>query len=414
MAQDMPMDDPHQFVFDGGLTYNHGLSTSDGGFGGSDDQHGHLNERQQPEFVNGAFTGTSGPSQSGIFIIDTPQTSASILRSPYGVRQRGPVVDVPHDFFDGSAHSAAGLATRVNPVTESPAEAITVDGLVSTFTPTNIMCQPFEAHTDAASSQGSSAVSTRFSVAGRSRHVPITLNFTTGQIDRNGVSGPSLPNNGGTLRGPRLRNTRRTRARQPDTFDADAPPVQGPLAPPQRQGAPLDYKRFGGCDAICQYCHALFWPEEKRSGMSASATPQYQRCCASGRVIFRRMGSIQRILGAPYVFRVSGQIYHFIGGFCPSGDHTPRFLQMYIYDADHEVRHRLSHFEPHERRVLRENIVEDHEVRHRLSHFDPHERRVLRENIVEGLIEFLNNHNALVHLFCTARDKLREADIPEF
>ena len=93
--------------------------------------------------------------------------------------------------------------------------------------------------------------------------------------------------------------------------------------------------------------------------------------------------------GAPYVFRVSGQIYHFIGSFCPSGDNNPRFLQMYVYDTDHEVRHRL-------------------------SHFDPRESRVLREDIVQGLIEFLNNHNALVHLFRTARDKLNEADIPEF
>ena len=41
--------------------------------------------------------------------------------------------------------------------------------------------------------------------------------------------------------------------------------------------------------------------------------------------------------GAPYVFRVSGQIYHFIGSFCPLGNNNPRFLQMYVYDTDHEV-----------------------------------------------------------------------------
>ena len=55
-------------------------------------------------------------------------------------------------------------------------------------------------------------------------------------------------------------------------------------------GAPLDYKRFAGCDRVCQYCSALFWPEEKRSGMSASAAPRYYRCCAGGRVILPSYG----------------------------------------------------------------------------------------------------------------------------
>ncbi|PWA64664.1 helitron helicase-like domain-containing protein [Artemisia annua] len=57
---------------------------------------------------------------------------------------------------------------------------------------------------------------------------------------------------------------------------------------------------------------------------------------------------------------------------------------------------------------------EDHEVRNRLSHFHPNERQTLREDIVKGLIDFLDENNALVHLFRTAREKLREADIPNF
>ena len=59
----------------------------------------------------------------------------------------------------------------------------------------------------------------------------------------------------------------------------------------------------------------------------------------------------------PYVFRVSGQIYHWIGSFCPVGDDTPRFLQLYIYDTEHEVRNRLSHFEAHQRHALRESVI---------------------------------------------------------
>lgn len=183
--------------------------------------------------------------------------------------------------------------------------------------------------------------------------------------------------------------------------------------------------RFGRCDKVCQHCNALFWLEERRTGTPTSAAPQYQRCCAGGRVVLRTYAeypeyimnlysdrhfmdniraynqmfamtsfgatvdnSINRGRG-PYVFRVSGQIYHWIGGFCPSGDDDPRFLQMYVYDTEHEVQNRM-------------------------SHFDPNERRVLREDIIQGLIHFLNQNNRLVRLFRTARDKLREADIPDF
>ncbi|PWA65074.1 DNA helicase PIF1, ATP-dependent [Artemisia annua] len=136
---------------------------------------------------------------------------------------------------------------------------------------------------------------------------------------------------------------------QGQTRDAHTtnPLVQGPIAPPQRQRAPAEYKYFGRCDQICQHCSAQFWWAERRTGLPASVAPQYQRCCAAGRAY------------------------------------------MYIYDRDHEVHNRL-------------------------SHFDPHERQILREDIVEGLIQFLDENNALVRLFRTARDKLLEADIPNF
>ena len=255
----------------------------------------------------------------------------------------------------------------------------------------------------------------------------------------------------------------------PETDHGGSEPVQGPVAPPQRQGlglyfvflcvfdtvwvffvflcvfdtfinyaffftrtlfycvagAPLEYIRFGSCDKVCQHCGALFWLEERRSGVPASAAPQYQKCCAGGRVVLRTHSEYPAYImdlfsnrhfidniraynqmfamtsfgatvdssvnrgGGPYVFRVSGQIYHWIGGFCPSGNDDPRFLQMYIYDTDHEIQHRL-------------------------SHFNSDERRILQEEIVEGLMRFLNEHNALVRLFRTARDKLQQADIPDF
>ncbi|GKC91255.1 hypothetical protein Tco_1151904 [Tanacetum coccineum] len=91
----------------------------------------------------------------------------------------------------------------------------------------------------------------------------------------------------------------------------------------------------------------------------------------------------------PYVFRVSGQIYHWIGSMCPDEGQQPRFLQLYIYDTTNEANNRMSHF-----------ANED----------EPG----LKKEIVEGMIEFLDNHNALVQLFRTARNKYMDANVPEF
>ncbi|PWA48597.1 hypothetical protein CTI12_AA489050 [Artemisia annua] len=81
----------------------------------------------------------------------------------------------------------------------------------------------------------------------------------------------------------------------------------------------------------------------------------------------------------PYVFKVSGQIYHRIGKFCPVPPETPRFLQLLP-----------------------------------IANFGNNASNVLRPEIVQGLIELLDRHNALVQLFRTARDKLLETDVPDF
>nr|GFA11289.1 DNA helicase [Tanacetum cinerariifolium] len=91
----------------------------------------------------------------------------------------------------------------------------------------------------------------------------------------------------------------------------------------------------------------------------------------------------------PYVFRVSRQIYHWIGSMCPEEGPDPWFLQLYIYDTTNEVKNRMAHFGSNHRNGLKKEIVED-------------------------LIEFLDNHNALVQLFRTARDKYMDSEIPKF
>nr|GEX47919.1 helitron helicase-like domain-containing protein [Tanacetum cinerariifolium] len=74
---------------------------------------------------------------------------------------------------------------------------------------------------------------------------------------------------------------------------------------------------------------------------------------------------------------------------CPQECDMPRFLQLYIYDTNNEVQNRM-------------------------AHFGSEEQSGLKKEIVEGLIEFLDNHNSLVQLFRTARNKRADVNIPEF
>ena len=90
----------------------------------------------------------------------------------------------------------------------------------------------------------------------------------------------------------------------------------------------------------------------------------------------------------PYVFKISGQIYHRIGSMLPEENEDPQFLQLYIYDTENEVANRLESFQ-------------------RSGHG-------LRADIVESLIGILDEHNELVQLFRTARNKMEEANIPQF
>ncbi|PWA49778.1 helitron helicase-like domain-containing protein [Artemisia annua] len=223
-----------------GKKTRHGVSTSDGGLGGSGGQRDNVNEGRHPAFLSHALTGSSGSSEFNIPLTDALQGVALALHATSGARQGVSLAVVPSDVFDRSVRAAAAMPAHVHSVSELPAEAITLDGLVSTFTVDNIVPQPFEAGRDTVSPQGSSAIPTPFSVGGLPHGIPMILNFTTGEIGRNRVSAPCLANAGTTLRGATIPTTRRSRARgmrgpsnrrdshsaQPDTVDADAPPVQ--------------------------------------------------------------------------------------------------------------------------------------------------------------------------------------------
>ena len=182
---------------------------------------------------------------------------------------------------------------------------------------------------------------------------------------------------------------------------------------------------FGPCNRVCRNCKATFWDEEKLSCSTVRRGPVYHRCCLEGRVtlftireypaliqeLFSSPHFLEHIraytqmfsmtsLGAqidksvnvgrgPYVFKISGQIYHQIGRICPVMGQSPRFLQLYIYDTPNEVFNRM-------------------------EHFPDSTKAALMPGIVESLIDFLDHNNALVQLFRTARDKLMDHDVPAF
>ncbi|CAI9259361.1 unnamed protein product [Lactuca saligna] len=142
-----------------------------------------------------------------------------------------------------------------------------------------------------------------------------------------------------------------------------------------------EYIDNGDCSCVCEYCGVLFWYVERALNMSTAAHPRYTHCCRGGTVILpylyrfpsqftglyesrsflkdvRAYNSmfLMTSFGAnvdddindsrgPYVFKVSGQISHKIRSLLPDPAKGPRFLQLYLFDIDHEVENRLRDFD---------------------------------------------------------------------
>lgn len=185
------------------------------------------------------------------------------------------------------------------------------------------------------------------------------------------------------------------------------------------------YIDLGDCDKVCEFCGALFWRAERLKSHPLSKGFRYNNCCKGGLVRLGRPRSppdcIIRLFerddfqgnaraynsmfamtsfGAsvdhsvnlrpgPYVFKISGQICHNIGSFCPPSGQKPRFLQMYVYDTEHELSNRLGCFS-----INGESSLDS--------------------DIVRLLICTLDGVNELVKLFRTARDLCVSGDVPDF
>ncbi|KAJ0509074.1 putative helitron helicase-like domain-containing protein [Helianthus annuus] len=181
------------------------------------------------------------------------------------------------------------------------------------------------------------------------------------------------------------------------------------------------YSDCGDCTYICEQCSALFWFAEKVLHAPHVHHPRYNQCCKSGSVrlsfplepppgirqLFQDSQFLDNIrtynnmfsmtsFGAevddtindgrgPYVFKISGQVSHWIGSLCPPPNEKPRFLQMYIYDTENEISNRLRFFNN-----------SDH---HNLS-----------DSIVGTLSQMLNTYNGYARLFKNAGDICRTTE----
>ena len=86
------------------------------------------------------------------------------------------------------------------------------------------------------------------------------------------------------------------------------------------------------------------------------------------------------------MFRLNGQNHHLIGSLLPVEGSKPKFAQLYIFDTENEVQHRIR------------SISSDKEN----DGIDP--------EIVNSLIHMLDENNALVKVFRMARDRYTECN----
>ena len=141
------------------------------------------------------------------------------------------------------------------------------------------------------------------------------------------------------------------------------------------------YVDFGDMTNVCVDCDALFWLRESKN-VPKNSQPIYTGCCQEGRVRVPRAkptpAFLEHLLDAgngrqsvefrkniraynstfaftsmganvdttvndghgPYVFKISGQIYHLMCSLIPPVGELPKFAQLYIYDTENEVANR--------------------------------------------------------------------------
>ncbi|KAM0831845.1 hypothetical protein ACQ4PT_065277 [Festuca glaucescens] len=212
---------------------------------------------------------------------------------------------------------------------------------------------------------------------------------------------------------------------------------------------------YGAPHYVCIHCGASFWYQERCKHDSTEKSVVYKGCCRGGKIsltvypdwphplkelihfdgdavsdhfmrlireynamfAFTSIGvhvdDTVNVGNGPYVFKICGVVAHKIGSLLPSADRpTPKFAQMYIYDTENELDHRMNIFDT----VNNEKDDDDaapadgpsasvRRLSRRKERPDP--------NIVRSLITMLNECNPLVQTFRMAQQRLISPDCPD-
>ncbi|XP_035842078.1 uncharacterized protein LOC110923934 [Helianthus annuus] len=198
-------------------------------------------------------------------------------------------------------------------------------------------------------------------------------------------------------------------------------PIQDPC-----KGVSTEYLDHGNQSLKCEMCDSLLWTDEGGKGRITLGKLTYSLCCGYGKVelpdlkepssIYKDLfansnenskyflknirrynsmfaftsmgGKVDSSINsgrAPYVFRISGQNFHTLGGLVPAPGKQPKFSQLYIYDTENEVSNRNKLFSDST------NKSDLH-----LKQIDLH--------LIKFLKDFLDNNNQLVKSYRIARN----------
>lgn len=181
---------------------------------------------------------------------------------------------------------------------------------------------------------------------------------------------------------------------------------------------------LGYPDRTCFFCGAKMWKYERTSEQQRLNALGFSICCGEGKVdlpllrqtpeellellngrdlesknyrknirtynnifAFTSMGgkidNEINIGNGPYVFRLNGQTYHRIGSLLPADGSKPMYAQLYMFDADDEVKGRMNVSD-------KDNSISD--------------------ATIKKLMHMLDRENELVKTFRQVRERFKETD----
>nr|GEV77593.1 DNA helicase [Tanacetum cinerariifolium] len=155
------------------------------------------------------------------------------------------------------------------------------------------------------------------------------------------------------------------------------------------KGVSSMYVDIGDCEWSCNHCSARFWYGERLKGYTNGRRPMYNKCCSGGKIV------LQQQRDPPNYMKELLNNRRFL-------DNIHAYNQMFA----------MTSFGAHVEESI--NNRKENEVANRMRHFGGVDSNGLDPQIVQSLIAFLDQHNELVQIFRTARDKCRAESIPHF